>query len=122
VVSFVRTVRRAVKAIIPEAVRERMHFLKDRQWDARFKNQSAATIFAAVYYQERWGKGPAGDFYSGDGSHDREVVLPYFEAVSAFLESFPERPSVVDLGCGDFNIGIQIRPPRQNVHCLRCRS
>jgi len=38
------------------------------------------------------------------------VVLPYVNAVGRFLDSLPCPPSVVDLGCGDFNVGEQLRP------------
>lgn len=59
---------------------------------------------AQVYALNLWGKNDE-SFYSGDGSHHPEIVLPYLEAVISFLSSF-EKPLVVcDLGCGDFNIG-----------------
>jgi len=56
------------------------------------------------------GRGSQGDFCSGRGSHDPAIVGPYVEAVAGFLRSIPGLPSLVDLGCGDFNIGKQLRP------------
>ena len=38
------------------------------------------------------------------------MVTPYVESVKRFLEQVGEAPSIVDLGCGDFNMGRQIRP------------
>ncbi len=62
-----------------------------------------------VYEMKLWG-GDQADFYSGTGSHEPELVVPYLKAVTAFLTSF-ERPLVVcDLGCGDFNIGKELVP------------
>jgi len=37
-------------------------------------------------------------------------VEPYVVAVGKLLTEFAPKPSVADLGCGDFNIGSQIRP------------
>ncbi|WP_298781780.1 methyltransferase domain-containing protein [uncultured Polaribacter sp.] len=60
-----------------------------------------------VYEMKLWGSNSA-KFYSGDGSHNQEIVKPYIDVVSLFLTSF-EKPIVVcDLGCGDFNIGKQL--------------
>lgn len=60
-----------------------------------------------VYSQKLWG-GEEADFFSGEGSHNPEIVEPYITAVSAFLDSFKPPLSVCDLGCGDFNVGSQL--------------
>lgn len=60
-----------------------------------------------VYEKNLWG-GKKGDFYSGFGSHDEELVAPYLEVVSSFLTSFDEPITVCDLGCGDFNVGKEL--------------
>lgn len=57
-----------------------------------------------VYDMDLWG-GNEVDFYSGEGSHHIEIVNPYIAAVTSFLSSFESRPTVCDLGCGDFNVG-----------------
>jgi hypothetical protein len=57
-----------------------------------------------IYEQHLWG-GKAFDFYSGEGSHNSEIVTPYLEAVTTFLKSHNNTLSICDLGCGDFNIG-----------------
>ncbi|MFY9242764.1 MAG: methyltransferase domain-containing protein [Polaribacter sp.] len=57
-----------------------------------------------IYEQKLWG-GNSDDFYSGSGSHYPELVEPYIKVVQEFLTSFAEPITVVDLGCGDFNIG-----------------
>ena len=57
-----------------------------------------------IYEKKLWG-GDAFDFYSGEGSHQPELIKPYIEAVSAFLTSFETPLTVCDLGCGDFNVG-----------------
>ena len=60
-----------------------------------------------VYTLNLWG-GNKGEFYSGDGSHNSSIVAPYIKVVSEFLTSFEVPLKLVDLGCGDFNIGNQL--------------
>ena len=60
-----------------------------------------------VYQLKLWGAANS-DFYSGEGSHNLEMVTPYLKAVTSFLNSFKKPLSVVDLGCGDFNVGIAL--------------
>ena len=57
-----------------------------------------------IYDLNLWG-GSSFDFYSGEGSHNPNITVPYLESVIAFLKSLDEPLSVCDLGCGDFNIG-----------------
>lgn len=60
-----------------------------------------------VYAQKMWG-GTDHDFFSGEGSHAEHIVQPYVTAVSEFMHSFPTPISMIDLGCGDFNVGRQL--------------
>ncbi|WP_298892475.1 methyltransferase domain-containing protein [uncultured Psychroserpens sp.] len=61
-------------------------------------------VMNQVYEQHLWG-GKDVDFYSGEGSHDQEILSSYIEAVRSFLKSHNNSLTVCDLGCGDFNIG-----------------
>ncbi len=61
-----------------------------------------------IYEKKLWGGGEAFDFYSGAGSHQPELLEPYVDAVSSFLNSFETPLTVCDLGCGDFNVGKQL--------------
>lgn len=60
-----------------------------------------------IYDMNLWG-GEHHDFYSGEGSHNPEIVEPYVNVVISFLKSFETPISICDLGCGDFNIGKKI--------------
>lgn len=57
-----------------------------------------------VYEMNLWGNNNS-NFYSGEGSHNPEIINPYIEVVLSFLTSFKKPLTVLDLGCGDFNIG-----------------
>lgn len=64
--------------------------------------------FKKIYKEKIWSPdGDLSEFYSGTGSHNITIVEPYVRAVIDFLESFKDKQNVVDLGCGDFNVGHQ---------------
>ncbi len=60
-----------------------------------------------IYELKLWGNNDT-DFYSGNGSHDSEIVNPYIDVVTSFLTSFETPITVCDLGCGDFNVGKEL--------------
>lgn len=60
-----------------------------------------------IYEKNLWGSNST-DFYSGEGSHLPELVNPYINAVTSFLNSFENPITVCDLGCGDFNVGKEL--------------
>lgn len=70
---------------------------------------SARAVFDHVYRERRWGRRLSRRYFSGLGSHDPEIVKPYVATVRQFLATLDSRPDVVDLGCGDFNVGRQLR-------------
>ncbi len=69
---------------------------------------SNADVFDTIYREGRWGQG-ADPFYSGSGSRTEAIVAPYVAALRAYFARFPTPPSLVDLGCGDFHVGAQLR-------------
>ena len=64
--------------------------------------------FEGIYTNNIWGVhenlGNDVKFYSGPGSHTPFVVSEFVRTINDFMESH-EITSVVDLGCGDFNVG-----------------
>jgi len=61
-----------------------------------------------IYDKGLWGTTSGAAYYSGEGSHHPDIVVPYINAVSLFLNSFEDPISLCDLGCGDFNIGKEL--------------
>jgi SAM-dependent methyltransferase len=70
---------------------------------------SPAETFARVYQGNHWGRRLGKKFYSGPGSHDPRIIGPYVDSVGAYLREFPQPQDVVDLGCGDFQVGSNLR-------------
>jgi 2-polyprenyl-3-methyl-5-hydroxy-6-metoxy-1,4-benzoquinol methylase len=64
-------------------------------------------VMEQIYDLNLWGSNNT-EFYSGFGSHNTDLVEPYVTVVSKFLTSFNTPITVLDLGCGDFNIGSQL--------------
>lgn len=77
---------------------------KNRPISGSDENRSTKSVMRSIYRNKSWG-GRKHDFYSGAGSHTKNVVEPYIKVVSKFLESFEHKLDVCDLGCGDFNVG-----------------
>ena len=67
-------------------------------------------VFSMIYAANIWGssKNHSGDFYSGPGSHTTAVIDQYVQAVKTFCEQRDGRLSILDIGCGDFNVGSKI--------------
>ena len=72
---------------------------------------STQQVFTKIYEEGIWGRSANADqpYYSGSGSHDAGITEIYVRHVSSFLKKFAEKPNVVDLGCGDFSVGSQLR-------------
>jgi hypothetical protein len=64
-----------------------------------------STIFTNIYRNNHWG-GKKGEFYSGPGSHNQQIVL-YAETIAAFIAKHAIS-SIVEIGCGDFNVSKKI--------------
>jgi len=75
------------------------------------KNSSTQEIFSEIYRKGLWGNSedPEQRYYSGSGSHDENLTSVYLGNIEMLLRSLPNKPDVVDLGCGDFSIGSKIR-------------
>lgn len=99
--------KQLVKRSLPAPVLRLVRAYKNRE----FNNLSNEQVFARIYERGVWGRleDPGRPFYSGTGSNRDNETAAYVRAVGDFLCSFPVKPSVVDLGCGDFAVGSQIR-------------
>tara|TARA_Y100000589_G_scaffold58116_1_gene48521 strand:- start:3350 stop:4018 length:669 start_codon:yes stop_codon:yes gene_type:complete len=80
--------------------------MKSRKYISNKKPWPTKEAMEQVYELNLWGGDS--DFYSGDGSYDDTIVKPYINSVLKFLNSFDHTFNIVDLGCGDFNIGSQL--------------
>lgn len=62
--------------------------------------------FDYIYQKKQWGwkeEELKHEYYSGEGSHNEKLVEPYCEMIRNFI-SQNNISTVVDIGCGDFNV------------------
>lgn len=86
--------------------------------DDSFKHFDTQKTFEKIYRQKIWGRDAAGKPLSGAGSHDAKIVDPYVTAVKEVLASAQGDLTLVDLGCGDFNVGSHfVRDAKQIIAC-----
>jgi len=80
--------------------------------DAEYSGLTNKAIFEKIYKERKWGSNSIqnGQFFSGPGSHDDIIVNLYVEHVRRFLNSIGNNKTIVDLGCGDFNVGSKLAP------------
>jgi SAM-dependent methyltransferase len=71
-----------------------------------YKGLSTEQIFSKIYKDSSWDKKSL-NFNSGPGSHNENLVLPYLKFVNSFIID-KKLKSIIDLGCGDFNVGKNI--------------
>ena len=96
--------RSIARHILPKRLLEIRARAAEARQHQRYQNLPVEQVFSEIYLNKEWG-GDKGAYYSGTGSHDPAIVTPYVQAVQALLASFPDKPVLVDLGSGDFNVG-----------------
>jgi len=82
--------------------------------DKKFEGLTNKEIFSYIYKNKLWGSAISEKFYSGPGSHNTEVTKKYINAFQKYFYSKLNDLTVLDLGCGDFNIGSQLYNKAKN--------
>ena len=100
-------IKRLLKRNLPAPFLHAIRSYKNREYNSLSPEQ----IFTKIYEGDISGKSddPLNPFYSGSGSRSDDEVAAYLQSVAPFLRSFAVKPDVVDLGCGDFTVGSQVR-------------
>jgi hypothetical protein len=107
-----KSLKRMVKGILPRALLQAREAYLTMRRDREFSRLTAKDAFTKIYTEGLWAKSSndQDSFSSGSGSRHPHIVGTYIGAVEKFLTSLDQKkPDVVDLGCGDFFIGSQIR-------------
>ena len=94
----------AIKAIIPERVLHVIRQARRRHQLAAFRGQPIGATFDAIYARGLWNHGVP--FNSGSGSYG-DCAAQYVAFVQNLIRSHDIR-SIVDVGCGDFNVGSKL--------------
>ena len=98
-------IKAALKKILPLKLQKFIRQSKARiLLEHQYKGMSNEHIFDNIYVNGVWGKDEHGNATSGSGSQTQYIVDSYVAAVKTILEENDIR-TMVDLGCGDFNVG-----------------
>ncbi len=97
-------IKSILKLLIPNSILSFRVKRAEKKRHSLYRNLPIADIFKNIYTNHEWGAGN-GEFYSGSGTHNIDITKPYIEAVIGVLKSLPNKPIMVDIGSGDFNIG-----------------
>lgn len=99
-------VMRTLKNAMPQwAINAIRHFRSTAENAQRFGGMTTRETFEAIYAEGRWGNSDQG-FNSGSGSAGPHVEA-YVEMIASFVKD-RHIGTVVDLGCGDFQVGKKI--------------
>ena len=103
--------KQIIKIFLPQPILALIRKYRIKKQLDPYKGLTMQQVFTKIYEEGVWGKSddPAQTFFSGIGSHEKSPTITYMQAVQKFLTSFEIKPDVVDLGCGDFFIGSNIR-------------
>jgi hypothetical protein len=94
-----------IKKTIPAPILRLCHRIKQEYEDRRNAKLAPKAVFSTIYKDKKWDLSNSEGLCSGAGSVDESIVLPYVTKIKNFLDNLPSKPRVIDLGCGDFNIG-----------------
>jgi len=104
--------REAMKTMLPDVWVQSIRKLRARRFTRQCEGLDAQQIFTKIYDEGAWGRSgdPSRPFFSGSGSHNDAITATYVQAVRSFLSGVERKLDAVDLGCGDFFVGAQLRP------------
>jgi hypothetical protein len=99
-----------LRALVPDLARRayrRAWRWRQKRWE---RTRTPREVFGAIYARGLWGRSDE-DLSSGGGSRDG-YVGPYAEFVARTVEALGlPRVALVDLGCGDFQVGRHLVGP-----------
>jgi SAM-dependent methyltransferase len=88
--------------------KERRRLSKFETARAQMEGLSVQDAFERIYAEAKWGAAPDGSsFWSGNGSKADQSAA-YENYVVELLARFPHLSSIVDIGCGDFQVSGRI--------------
>ena len=94
--------KKFIKKILPVKLQISLNNIRFSFLHKEYKLLDNAQIFTKIYKNKLWNKKSNLIFDSGSGSHEEYIVDQYVDVINKFL--LKNKFSVVDIGCGDFNI------------------
>jgi len=101
-----KRIRKFLSYFVPNSIKKIRSYRMEILRHNAYKNLPPEYIFKKIYSNREWGT--ENDFNSGIGSHDEKIISPYIIEVKKIFSQFNNKPIVVDIGSGDFNVGSKL--------------
>jgi SAM-dependent methyltransferase len=102
------SIKEAIKPLLPRPVLEQWKRLRFNAEQAAARNRPLDHVFNEIYAKGMWRpKGSEAEFHSGPGSL-APVTAGYEAFVAEVIERDPAIETLVDIGCGDFQVSQRI--------------
>jgi SAM-dependent methyltransferase len=110
----------ALKAILPGAALKRWRLYKFNQEQKAARGQSLEEVFTGIYENNVWDREDGVRYHSGPGSRP-DITAAYEDYVARYINGTPSIETLVDIGCGDFQVSNRIlgklNRPIQYIGC-----
>ena len=103
--------KKICKIILPSFILNYLKNIKEKIEIKKYKNLPIKEVFGKIYNEKVWT--PENEkknfkYYSGLGSHKSEFTDEYISKTISFLKTFEKKPSIVEFGCGDFEVSSKL--------------
>lgn len=105
-----KKIQKIIETVFPEFVVNKLRTIVLFVERIQNKKLSTKEVFTQIYTKGKWGKTKHKTYFSGLGSSLEYIITPYVDYITNFLSAYPHKPTIVDLGCGDFEIGKNFVP------------
>ena len=105
---LISTLKFRIKPHLPEVIQTQLRKRRFASDQARYRNRPLGEVFEEIYEQNTWDNGVSdGIFRSGPGSLPEATAL-YEAFVVDHIMRHPTARTLVDIGCGDFQVSDRI--------------
>lgn len=103
--------KKIIKVFFPKVFIKYIKNIKETLELKKFKKLPLEEVFKLIYNEKIWtpeNQKKNFKYYSGLGSHKSEFVEEYLSKVIFFIKSLETKPTILELGCGDFNVSSKL--------------
>ena len=97
--------KQLLKVLLPKSLIRLIKRSRQRAQDSRNASRSVREVFSEIYREGHWGTRSDGGLCSGSGSVNQSITAPYIEMITDYLNAVGRDKTLVDLGCGDLEVG-----------------
>lgn len=102
-----RRLKTALRPFVPKSIHEKWRRIMFEREQNAVRGKPLEEVFTEIYETSIWGTPDGARYHSGPGS-EPAITKGYEDFVVRYLEHHPEIQSLVDIGCGDFQVSKRI--------------